>query len=105
MSPSSPYSTNQHRHLLSCPEPEFPDSAKAEEHPLLGWVLGLLLRLAGLLQVPVPPELGHRIHEQAESHDHRQRLDPRRFLHVDLRHPERRVLEKPEPRSTVPCSL
>jgi hypothetical protein len=39
------------------------------------------LRLAGhrfpvLLQVSAEPELGHRIHEQAEDHDHRQCLDP-----------------------------
>lgn len=64
--------------------------------------MGLLLRLVGhcftgFLQVPAEPELGHRIHEQAEDHDHRQRLDPRRFLQVDLRHPERGILEEPEP--------
>ncbi len=96
---------HHHHHCLLCSEPEFPDSAEAEEHPLQGRVPGLLLRLAGhrftgLLQVPAEPELGHCIYEQAEDHDHRQRLDPRRFLQVDLRHSERRwSIVTPSPRS------
>jgi len=54
-------------------------------------------RFTGFLQVPIEPALCHRIYEEATYHNHRQCLDLRQFLKLGLHHPERGLLEVPEP--------